>query len=119
LIGQNRQWIEVSVIESPPTPGYIADITVFYPSGSYTARNSSQVAITPPSIYNTRPMDANGNLIEPTKISPYDICSGTSLLNICGTTFSRESPPTGTTFMFQSDSQGYNWVFKNNAYLPI
>ena len=119
LVGVNRQWIEVSVIQSPPTPGYIADTTVSYPSGTYTARDASGNAISPASIYNGRPMDANGNLIEPTKISPYDICNGTSLLNICGTTFSRASPPTGTSFIFQSDSQGNNWSFKNNAYLPI
>lgn len=119
LIGQNRQWIEASVIESPPTPGYIADTSRSYPSGTYRAKDASGNTISPPSIYNNRPIDANGNLIEPTKISPYDICNGTSLLNICGTTFSSASPATGTSFMFQSDSQGNNWVFKNNAYLPI
>lgn len=119
LVGQNRQWVEVSVIKSPPTAGYIADITVSYPSVYYVATDSATPANTIPSIYNGRPSDANGNLIDPTKISPYDICTGTSLINVCGTTFSKASPPTGTSFIFQSDSKGENWMFKNNAYLPV
>jgi hypothetical protein len=117
LTGQNRQWIEVSVIKSPPTPGYSINAPAPYPSGTYVARNSSGAPIT--SQYDGQPVDANGNLIDPTKISPYDICNGTSLLNTCGTTFSRESPPTGTSFIFESDSTGSYWIFKKNAHLPI
>lgn len=117
LTGQNRQWIEVSVIKSPPTPGYSINAPRPYPSGTYQARDSTGNSIASP--YNGQPVDANGNLIDPTKISPYDICNGTTLLNTCGTTFSRESPPTGTSFVFESDSTGSYWIFRNNAHLPI
>jgi hypothetical protein len=122
LVGANRQWIEVSVIQSPPTAGYINDLTISYPSGTYTARDSSGNSIVSPASstqYNGRPVDDNGNLIDPTKISPYDICNGNILLHICGTIFSYKSPPSGTSFIFESDSKGSNWSFKNNAYLPI
>jgi len=119
LVRTNRQWIEVSVIQSPPTPGYIADTTVSYPSGTFTAKDSATPPNVIPSIYNGLPADSNGYLIDPAKISPYDICNGTSLINICGTTFSKASPPTGTTFIFQGDSQGNNWIFKNNAHFPL
>jgi len=120
LVGQNRQWVEVSVIKSPPSPGYIADTSRTYPSGNYyTAKDANGIPITPAPIYNGRPVDPNGNLIDPTKISPYDICDGTTLINICGTTFSDVSPATGTSFIFQSNSLGQNWAFRNNSYLPI
>ena len=117
LIGNNRQWIEVSVIKSPPTPGYSINAPAPYPSGTYQARDSSNNPTT--SQYNGQPIDAIGNLIDPAKISPYDICNGTTLLNTCGTTFSKESPPAGTSFIFESDSTGSYWIFRNNAYLPI
>jgi hypothetical protein len=118
LSGQNTQWIEVSVIKSPPTPGYSIGAT--YPGGQvnyYTARDATGQTI--PTSYNNNPADENGNLIDPTKISPYDICNGTSLINICGTTFSQQSPATGTSFIFQSDSTGSTWQFKNNSYLDL
>jgi hypothetical protein len=118
LSGQNSQWIEVSVIKSPPTPGYC--VGGIYPGAQvnvYTARDSTGNIITSP--HDRNPADENGNLIDPKKISPYDFCNGNTLINVCGTTFSKESPAEGSSFIFQSDSMGSIWQFKNNAYVPV
>jgi hypothetical protein len=105
--GAQRQFVEVYVISSPPSTGYSTAI-VTYPSGA---------------------TDSNGNTIDPTKNSPYNITEGfnmmatggssTSFLNPCGSTFSLTSPPAGTSFVFSSDSTGSTWVFTNNAYVNV
>jgi len=97
ISGNSKQWIEVSVISSPPSPGYSSAITT-YPSGS---------------------VDTNGGSIDATKNSPYNITNAGAFLNPCGSTFSLASPPAGTSFVFQSDSTGTTWSFTNNGYLAI
>lgn len=97
ISGNSKQWIEVSVISSPPSPGYSSAIDA-YPSGT---------------------VDTNGNPIDPTKDSPYNITNAGAFLNPCGSTYSLASPPTGTTFVFQSDSTGTTWSFTNNAHVEI
>lgn len=102
--GSQRQFVEVSIISSPPSPGYSSNLSVSYPSGVDPSGN---------------PMDADGLRIDSTKASPYNITNGTTFLNPCGTTYSSASPPTGTTFVFSSDSTGSNWTFTNNAYVNV
>jgi hypothetical protein len=98
----DRQFVEVYVISSPPSPGYsTANIT--YPSGSDVSGN---------------PIDSNGNTIDPTKNSPYNITNGTNFLNPCGSTYSTSSPA-ANTFVFSSDSTGTTWEFHNNSYVSI
>lgn len=117
LTGDNRQWVEVTVIKSPLTAGYSSDPTISYPSGVFQALDVNDNPI--PSDYNSDPQDRRGNLIDINKISPYDISDGTRLLNVCGTQFSKESPQAGTSFIFQSDALGKGWIFANNAYLHV
>ena len=93
-VGFQRQFIEVYVISSPPSPGYSTAITS-YPSGS---------------------VDTNGNPIDSTKNSPYNITNGT-FLNPCGSTYSTSSPVANTSFVFSSDSTGSSWVFTNNSHV--
>jgi len=90
LVGQGRQWIEVSVLVSPTTPGYIAG-----------------------------DLDTDSTITDSTKLSPYNITDGTAFINLCGSTFSRVGPAAGTSFFFESDSTGSNWVFRNNSYIPV
>jgi len=104
LNGNNRQWVEVSVISSTPSPGYSNTASVTYPSGRDASGNS---------------IDSNGSVVDSTKNSPYDITDGTTFQNICGTTFSTVSPQAGTSFLYQSESTGRYWNFINNAYIPI
>jgi len=95
-----RQYIEVCVgPTSVPTSGYSTAITN-YPSGLDV---------------NGNPINSNGELIDSTKNSPYNITNGTSFMNICGSTFGLNSPNANTSFVFSSDSTGTNWVFTNNA----
>jgi len=94
-VGYQRQFVEVSIISSPPSPGYSTGISS-YPSGS---------------------IDANGNPIDSTKNSPYNITNGTSFLNPCGSTFSTSSPSANTSFVFSSDSTGSYWSFNNNSHV--
>jgi hypothetical protein len=101
--GQQKQFVEVYIISSPPSPGY-STAAISYPSG---------VDI------NGRPMDTNGNTIDSTKQSPYNITNGAFFINPCGTTFSLSSPPAGTSFVFSSDSTGTTWNFTNNAYVNV
>lgn len=101
--GTNRQWIEVTVIKSPPSPGYSTQITN-YPSGTDASGNA---------------INSDGNRIDATKFSPYNITNGTAFLNPCGTTFGRSSPETGTSFVFQSENLGNAWNFYNNCYLNV
>ena len=93
-VGLQRQFVEVYVISSPPSPGYSTAITS-YPSGS---------------------VDTNGNPIDSTKNSPYNITNGT-FLNPCGSTYSTSSPAANTSFVFSSDSTGSPWVFTNNSHV--
>ena len=101
--GDQRQFVEVSVVSSPPSPGYS--------SAAITYRSGSDV--------NGNPIDSNGFTIDQTKASPYNITDGVAFLNPCGTTFSTESPAAGTSFLFSSDSTGSTWTFTNNAYVNI
>ena len=96
-IGAKRQFVEVYVISSPPSPGYSTAINT-YPSGS---------------------IDTNGNNIDTTKNSPYNITNGTIFLNPCGSTYSTSSPTANTSFVFSSDSTGTSWVFNNNSYVSV
>jgi len=101
--GAKRQWVEVSVISGVNSPGYSNNPSVSYPSGTSGGN----------------PIDANSQPIDSTKNSPYDITNGTNFINLVGTTYSAVSPPTGTTFVYQSDSLGNSWQFFNNGYLNI
>jgi hypothetical protein len=96
-VGAQRQFVEVYVISSPPSPGYSSAI-VSYPSGS---------------------TDTNGNNIDTTKNSPYNISNGTIFLNPCGSTYSTSSPLANTSFVFSSDSTGSSWFFNNNSYVSV
>jgi hypothetical protein len=97
IAGDKRQWVEVTVIESPLSPGYSTQITT-YPSGA---------------------VDSDGNAIDPTKLSPYNITDGTQFFNPCGTQFGLVSPSTGSSFVFQSNSYGSSWVFYNTCFLNV
>jgi hypothetical protein len=96
-IGSQRQFVEVYVISSPPSTGYSSAIST-YPSGS---------------------VDSNGNAIDATKNSPYNITNGTNFLNPCGATFSLVSPTANTSFVLASDATGTTWSFTNNAYVNV
>jgi len=102
--GNNRQWVEVTVISSVPSPGYSNNASVNYPSGTDASGNR---------------IDSDGNRIDPTKNSPYDITNGTAFQNIIGSTFSTVSPQTGTSFLYQGDANGDSWIFIDNAYVPV
>ena len=96
-IGAQRQFVEVYVISSPPSPGYSTAINTD-PSGSIAS---------------------NGNNIDTTKNSPYNITNGTIFLNPCGSTYSTSSPAANTSFVFSSDSTGTSWVFNNNSHVSV
>jgi len=96
-VGLQRQFIEVAVVSSPPMTGYSSAITT-YPSGA---------------------VDTNGNPINATKQSPYNITDGTAFLNPCESTFSLTSPSAGTSCVFSSDSTGSQWTFSNNSFVNI
>jgi hypothetical protein len=97
-VGYQRQFVEVSTGTAPlSSPGYSSAITS-YPSGS---------------------VDANGNPIDPTKSSPYNITNGTAFLNLFGSTFALTSPPANTSFVLSSDSSGSNWTFTNNSVVNV
>jgi hypothetical protein len=101
--GNNRQWVEVTVIQAPPSPGYSTQVSN-YPSGYDASGN---------------PINSDGNRIDPTKLSPYNITNGSAFLNPCGTLFGTSSPTAGTSFVFQSDKLGKLWNFYNNTFLNI
>jgi hypothetical protein len=108
--GRERQWVEVSVISSPLHPGYSTNVTgPINPAGYNNDASGNRVSM----------IDSNGNTVNSTKVSPYDITDGTAFLNVAGTTYSGASPPNGTSFVYQGDSDGYSWVFINNAYVDI
>jgi hypothetical protein len=102
--GEQRQFIEVCIVTSPPSPGYSSNLAVSYPSGTGAGG---------------LPQDSDGLVIDPTKASPYNITNGTAFLNPCGSTFSTASPSAGTSFIFSSDSSGTNWLFTNNSYVNV
>ena len=102
-VGTQRQFVEVYVISSQPSPGYSTAINS-YPSGFNI---------------NGDPQDSNGNTIDSTKNSPYNITNGTIFLNPCGSTYSTSSPTANTSFVFSSDSTGTSWVFNNNSYVNV
>lgn len=102
--GQKRQWVEVSVIGAPASPGYSNNPLVSYPSGTNIGG---------------QPIDSNGNTIDTTKDSPFNITDGTSFLNPLGALYSESSPANGTSFILQSDELGNNWTFTNNAYVNL
>ena len=108
LYGNNRQWVEVSIISSVSSPGYSNNNSITYPSGTIKDPNG-----------NTVNQDSDGYAIDPTKNSPYDITNGTSFLNLIGTRFSTVSPQAGTNFLYQSNNTGDSWNFIDNAYLPL
>jgi len=102
--GDQRQFIEVCIVTSPPSPGYSSNPTVSYPSGT----DASGL-----------PLDSDANVIDPTKASPYNITNGTAFLNPCGSTLSTASPSAGSSFVFSSDSTGSTWAFTNNSYVNV
>jgi hypothetical protein len=99
---KNRQWVEVTIITSPISTGYSNNSTITYPSG----KNSQGQNI-----------DSNGNTIDPTKRSPYNITNGQTFLNPCDTMYSTASPSSGTTMLFQSDATGTTWSFLNHKHI--
>ena len=102
--GDETQFVEVSIISSPPSPGYSSNRAVTYPSGLDVSGN---------------PQDSSGRPIDQTKASSYNITNGSTFLNPCGTTFQTASPPAGTSFVFSSDSTGSTWRFSNNSYVNV
>jgi hypothetical protein len=102
--GDQRQWIEVNVINAPPSPGYSNNTSINYPSGTDASGNNK---------------DANGLPIDATKNSPWDITNGTSFLNLLGTNFSTAHPPSGTTILYQGDKEGRIWTASANAYFNV
>lgn len=98
LTGEQRQWIEVVVAVSPATPGY-----------NSTVRDASGNIM----------INTDGNQVDPTKLSPYNITDGYKFINPCGTTFSDVSPAAGTSFTFESDAKGNLWTFRNHTYVPV
>ena len=102
--GTQRQFVEVYVIYgiSDMCPGYSTGISDY-----------------PPLTPIANPTDSNGDPIDSTKYSPFNITNGTNFLNPCGTTFSTVSPSSNTSFVFSSDSTGTSWVFTNNAYVNV
>ena len=96
--GAQRQFVEVYVISSPPSPGYSTGITS-YPSGTN--------------------IDSNGHTIDSTKNSPYNITNGTAFLNPCGSIYSTVSPAANTSFVFSSDSTGSSWLFTDNSHVNV
>lgn len=110
VAGQQRQWVEVSVISSPLHPGYSTNLTgPNNPAGYNNDASGNRASM----------IDSNGNTVDSTKNSPYDITDGTQFLNVVGTAYSAASPAVGTSFVYQGDSNGYSWVFINNAYVNI
>lgn len=99
--GSQRQWIEVSVISAPSSPGYSNNISVSYPSGTDASGNN---------------IDSNGSRIDPTKNSPWDITNGTSFLNLLGNRFSATPPVAGTTILYQGDREGRVWTASVNSF---
>jgi hypothetical protein len=101
---QRRQWVETTMISSPPSSGYSNDESVTYPSGKNTQGQN---------------VDSNGNIIDSTKSSPYNITNGTLFLNPCGTLYTTSSPANQSTMLFQSDSTGTEWSFINHAHIGL
>lgn len=101
-VGSYRQFVEVYIVSSPPSPGY-STANIIYPSS------------TP----GYPPVDSTGNTIDSNKDSPYNITNGTNFLNLCGSIYSNDSPSANTSFVFSSDSTGSSWVFTNNARVNV
>jgi hypothetical protein len=102
--GNMRQWVEVGVISAPSSPGYSNNTNVNYPSGVDTSGNR---------------VDSNGDIIDQTKNSPWDISNGTKFLQVAGNQYSTAFPVAGTTILYESDKTGTNWTFSPNMYVPI
>lgn len=102
--GTKRQWVEVGVISAPPSPGYSNNRSVSYPSGVDASGNA---------------IDSNGDPIDQTKNSPWDVSNGTKFLQIAGNQYSTAFPVAGTTILYQGDKTGTNWAFIPNAYMPV
>jgi hypothetical protein len=109
-VGSLRQFVEVCMVTSPPSPGYSSNPSVTYPTGTQEYPPSSGLFVG---------QDSAGLPIDQTKDSPYNITNGSSFLNTCGSTFSTSSPPAGSSFVFSSDSTGSTWSFKNNCFVSI
>lgn len=105
--GDKRQWVEVTVISAPTSPGYSNDPTVTYPSGTKDVSG------------NLINQDSNGNEIDPTKFSPWDVTDGIQFLQIAGNSYSTAFPVAGTTILYESNKEGNGWRFTKNAYFPI
>jgi hypothetical protein len=97
--GAQRQWIEVSVISAPASPGYSNNPTVTYVSG--TQKDAGGYTVN---------QDSNGLPIDATKNSPWDITNGTSFLNLLGSSFSTAHPRAGTTILYAGDKEGRVWT---------
>jgi hypothetical protein len=104
ITGSNRQWVEVTIINPAlnETPGYTRITNTVDSSGTLLGA-----------------VDSNGNTIDPTKRSPWDITNGTNFLQAAGTDYSTAFPSAGTTLLYQSDSTGSSWSFSSNKYLNI
>jgi hypothetical protein len=109
-VGSLRQFVEVCIVTSPPSPGYSSNASVSYPSGTQEYPASSGLFVA---------QDSAGFRIDTTKQSPYNITNGSSFLNTCGSTFATSSPPAGSSFVLSSDSTGSTWTFTNNCYVNV
>ena len=105
--GSMRQWVEVGVISAPPSPGYSNNTHVSYPSGTKVSGG------------NTINQDSNGNAVNPTKNSPWDVSNGSTFLQLAGSFYSTAFPIAGTTILYESDKDGLVWTFTPNAHIPV
>lgn len=97
--GKKRQWVELRVAKMTPSTGYIA--------GNTNTNSGTPVGGLDPTITDS------------TKLSPFNICSGSAFLNPCGKTYSTTGPAPNTSMVFESDSTGTYWNFFNNMHLEI
>lgn len=94
-VGCMRQWIEVRMKQKPAEPGY---------SNNHNADEC---------------LHCDDAVVDPTKLSPWNITNGTEFQNPCGTVFADASPDNNTSFVFQSDSHGENWTFLNHHFIDV
>ena len=102
--GYKRQWVEVGVLSAPSSPGYSNNPSVTYPTGADASGNK---------------IDTNGQPIDQTKSSPWDVTDGAQFLQIAGSQYSTAFPVVGTTVLYEADKDGRGWKFSPNAYFPL
>jgi len=96
-VNQRRQYIEIRIKSVTGDVGYSAN-------------------------YNTDlRLQGENHVVDPTKLSPWNITNGTVFLNPCNTIFAQNGngPQPGQSFVFISDETGTTWQFVNGAYLVV